>query len=183
MININQADCSGCGLCVETCPRGAIRLVNGNARIDQSRCDDCGACLDVCPNGAIVRHEPAREIVPASPIEIAPVSPALQRPGALAVMGGALAYVGTEILPHVLPLVLDVLEQRAASRAIRAQPSTPSRGRGMRARSQRRGRGSRGIGPGGVCACPTCGYHVRHRAGVPCNTLVCPQCGARLARR
>jgi ferredoxin len=183
MININQADCSGCGLCVETCPRGAIRLVNGNARIDQSRCDDCGACLDVCPNGAIVRHEPAREIVPASPIEIAPVSPALQRSGALAVMGGALAYVGTEILPHVLPLVLDVLEQRAASRAIRAQPSTPSRGRGMRARSQRRGRGSRGIGPGGVCACPTCGYHVRHRAGVPCNTLVCPQCGARLARR
>ena len=46
--------CVGCGLCTESCPRGAISLQFGQARIYQERCNHCGFCLDACPQGAIV---------------------------------------------------------------------------------------------------------------------------------
>lgn len=39
-----------------------------------------------------------------------------------------------------------------------------------------------GSGPGGVCVCPACGEKTTHAVGVPCNTLTCPRCGARMTR-
>jgi len=51
----------------------------------------------------------------------------------------------------------------------------------------RRGRfssiGGRGLGPGGECVCPSCGYTEPHQIGQPCLTRVCPKCGMRLVRR
>ncbi|MCD6127501.1 MAG: hypothetical protein J7J21_03895 [Methanomicrobia archaeon] len=47
-----------------------------------------------------------------------------------------------------------------------------------------RGMGRRGgMGPGGECVCPQCGYTVQHQAGTPCNTMKCPKCGIPLVRR
>ena len=40
-----------------------------------------------------------------------------------------------------------------------------------------------GAGPGGNCECPSCGTTVPHQAGVPCNTINCPKCGAQLTRQ
>lgn len=45
--------CTGCGLCVKSCPVGAIDLPGGRARIDEKSCIDCGACLDSCNFDAI----------------------------------------------------------------------------------------------------------------------------------
>lgn len=46
-----------------------------------------------------------------------------------------------------------------------------------------RGRfGRRGLGPGGECYCPNCGYRESHQAGVPCYTKKCPRCGAPMTR-
>ncbi len=56
---------------------------------------------------------------------------------------------------------------------------------GQRGYGQRRGRGRGGgigAGPGGECKCPVCGYTMPHQAGVPCNQLTCPKCGARMIR-
>ena len=46
--------CLGCGMCVQSCPRGAVTL-NDYAEIDQTRCNGCGICADNCARGAIVR--------------------------------------------------------------------------------------------------------------------------------
>lgn len=54
IIFINEEKCDGCGLCINACEEGAIRLVNGKAKlIDESYCDGLGACLESCPQGAI----------------------------------------------------------------------------------------------------------------------------------
>ena len=51
--------CRGCVArpCVINCPKDAIQIVDGQARIDSDECVDCGKCLKVCPYHAIV-HVP-----------------------------------------------------------------------------------------------------------------------------
>jgi len=46
---------------------------------------------------------------------------------------------------------------------------------------RRRGR-FRGRGPGGYCVCPKCSYRVEHQPGVPCSSLICPNCKIHLKR-
>ncbi len=52
-IKIILDKCTGCRLCVKTCPFGAIEVVNKKARIDHAKCTLCGACLDSCKFKAI----------------------------------------------------------------------------------------------------------------------------------
>ena len=48
--------CTGCGVCVDACPFGAIDMVNDKAVINEA-CRACGQCVDACPVGAIVMSE------------------------------------------------------------------------------------------------------------------------------
>ena len=41
---------------------------------------------------------------------------------------------------------------------------------------------TQGMGPGGFCICPKCGYKEPHVAGIPCRDEKCPKCGARMVR-
>jgi hypothetical protein len=43
-------------------------------------------------------------------------------------------------------------------------------------------REGKGRGPVGFCVCPRCGYRVEHQRGVPCSTLICPNCKVPLKR-
>lgn len=46
-----------------------------------------------------------------------------------------------------------------------------------------RGRmGGYGLGPGGDCVCPQCGYRQTHGRGQPCYQMTCPKCGAKMTR-
>lgn len=51
-INFDKELCSGCGSCIDSCPYGAIELVNDKARV-LPNCNLCGACVDICPEEAI----------------------------------------------------------------------------------------------------------------------------------
>lgn len=53
MYYIDQEKCSGCGMCVDRCPAGAISVENRKAKIDENKCTNCGECLNACPFGAI----------------------------------------------------------------------------------------------------------------------------------
>jgi Fe-S-cluster-containing hydrogenase component 2 len=54
IVNIDEAKCTGCGLCVNACAEGAIKLVSGKAKlISEVYCDGLGVCIGHCPEGAI----------------------------------------------------------------------------------------------------------------------------------
>ena len=45
--------CTGCGTCRDICPRQAITIVDGLARVDSSRCIRCFCCDELCVHQAI----------------------------------------------------------------------------------------------------------------------------------
>ncbi|SFH35869.1 Predicted oxidoreductase [Desulfotomaculum arcticum] len=45
--------CRGCGQCVEKCTAGALKVVEGTAKVDMLRCRLCGYCASVCPEFCI----------------------------------------------------------------------------------------------------------------------------------
>lgn len=58
IIKIDEEKCDGCGLCIPNCPEGAIRIIDGKARlVSDLFCDGLGACLGHCPKGAITIEE------------------------------------------------------------------------------------------------------------------------------
>lgn len=54
IVQIDEALCDGCGLCVPACAEGALQVIDGKARLVKDQyCDGLGACLGDCPQGAI----------------------------------------------------------------------------------------------------------------------------------
>lgn len=54
IIEIDQELCNGCGACETGCPEGALRVIDGKARlVGESLCDGLGACIGQCPEGAL----------------------------------------------------------------------------------------------------------------------------------
>ena len=45
--------CLGYGDCQKVCPRNAISVKNGVAKVDPTSCIGCGMCVRTCPNGII----------------------------------------------------------------------------------------------------------------------------------
>ncbi|ODS39342.1 MAG: 4Fe-4S ferredoxin [Candidatus Altiarchaeales archaeon WOR_SM1_86-2] len=58
IIKIDEEKCNGCGKCLPACAEGAIKIVNGKAKlISEKYCDGLGACIGKCPRGAITIEE------------------------------------------------------------------------------------------------------------------------------
>ena len=54
IIEIDQDICDGCEACATGCPEGALRIIEGKARlVGESLCDGLSACIGTCPRGAI----------------------------------------------------------------------------------------------------------------------------------
>jgi len=63
-VKVNAEECTGCGLCAETCPRKAINMSEvlnrfgvHPAQQTSAVCSACGTCYYFCPEpGAITMH-------------------------------------------------------------------------------------------------------------------------------
>jgi NAD-dependent dihydropyrimidine dehydrogenase PreA subunit len=54
IVIIDENKCDGCGLCIPACHEGALKIIDGKARVVADQlCDGMGACLGHCPRGAI----------------------------------------------------------------------------------------------------------------------------------
>ncbi|MBA3051650.1 MAG: 4Fe-4S binding protein [Candidatus Omnitrophota bacterium] len=63
IIKIDEEKCTGCGNCIPDCPEGALRIIDGKARlVSDLFCDGLGACIGACPVDAIRVEE--REAAP-----------------------------------------------------------------------------------------------------------------------
>ncbi len=60
---IDKETCTGCGICVESCPTEAISLDDtGKAVRDADACFGCGVCARFCPEEAIALEEGLRKV-------------------------------------------------------------------------------------------------------------------------
>lgn len=54
IIQIDEERCNGCGNCVIACAEGAIKIIDGKAKVIADKyCDGLGACIGDCPEDAL----------------------------------------------------------------------------------------------------------------------------------
>ncbi|MEN6584172.1 MAG: [Fe-Fe] hydrogenase large subunit C-terminal domain-containing protein [Armatimonadota bacterium] len=91
IISTDKAKCRDCYRCVRVCPVKAIRISEGQARVDAERCVICGTCVRECPQQAKhVRNdlERLKEFLASKDIKIASIAPSF--PAAFGDYGGGL---------------------------------------------------------------------------------------------
>lgn len=49
LAHVVKANCVGCGCCERACPVGAVKVVDGKAKVNLANCIGCGACQNACP--------------------------------------------------------------------------------------------------------------------------------------
>jgi NAD-dependent dihydropyrimidine dehydrogenase PreA subunit len=53
-LKLDEAKCTGCGMCLEVCPHEVFQMNTGHVEIrDRDACMECGACSRNCPFDAI----------------------------------------------------------------------------------------------------------------------------------
>jgi ferredoxin len=53
----------GCRLCVQACPRGALRAIEGEIRLNKAPCNACGLCVASCPRqAALIPNQEASQL-------------------------------------------------------------------------------------------------------------------------
>jgi NAD-dependent dihydropyrimidine dehydrogenase PreA subunit len=58
IITIDEDLCNGCGECITACAEGALKLVDGKAKLVKEQfCDGFGDCMGDCPTGALKIEE------------------------------------------------------------------------------------------------------------------------------
>ena len=68
LLEINREDCICCGVCIEVCPFGALRLDEDGKAVVNELCTACRACLDACPVDALSLPEVERVRRPAQDV-------------------------------------------------------------------------------------------------------------------
>lgn len=98
-IAVLERKCTGCGLCSQNCPFGAIDMVNGRPELNAA-CKVCGICVKSCPQNAILKLETKTEDVDKSKWNDILVF--------TEVSGGRLHPVGLELIGKALELAAPV---------------------------------------------------------------------------
>lgn len=72
-IVVDEASCTGCGLCLDRCQMDALTLEEDAVQADLTRCIGCGLCVTTCPSGSLRLERKAEE-----ECRVPPVTPADQ---------------------------------------------------------------------------------------------------------
>ena len=119
MIVVRADLCTGCGVCLEVCPTGALYLVEGKAAVDRALCRECRACLEVCPTGAITlatQEEFVKEETRVPAIRPQPeVIQVRSTPAPVSVWSRVLPSIGSALVwaeRDLLPWLADLLDRR-----------------------------------------------------------------------
>lgn len=151
---VNQKLCTGCGICVRTCPNNAILLKEGKAFIDQTKCSSCQICADVCPTGALQVERTALPVIFEKSQAVDVVYPQTTN-ASLSERSSwrktALALAGQYVLPRMVDIMGTLLE-RHLSPPVQERTSLTKNSvddRPYRLHRQRRGRFSKSTQKGG----------------------------------
>ncbi|GAB6101841.1 hypothetical protein JCM16138_10640 [Thermococcus atlanticus] len=67
-VALDEEKCTGCGVCVQVCPRNCYEI-DGIARMPRAgKCVQCGACIVQCPFDALFFESPDGRIIPPETI-------------------------------------------------------------------------------------------------------------------
>ena len=151
MIYVDTEKCDGCGLCVEACPQGALKLLDGVVEVDHALCRETRACLEACPQEALLELlEPSERRDHPVPVVEAP--PAKRREAAVAkrtgdlvgltaFLGAALQFFVSDVAPELWRQWLGKRRQPTAPTSKAAQHTARGgcRGEGKHHRRRRKG--------------------------------------------
>lgn len=147
MVYVDESLCTGCGLCLNACARGAISIVGQAASIDEELCTSCESCVEVCMTDAIVlvetvEPEPAALVqTPGTPIRQSStesVSPALRAASAAPVPGVSRIASLERMLSGIFSFAALAFDLKQGVSARRQPRSAGGPGQGGRGRRRRR---------------------------------------------
>ncbi len=97
-IAVLERKCTGCGLCSQVCPFGAIEMKDGKPELNAA-CKVCGICVKNCPEKAILKLETKVDFVDKSKwndiLVFAEVSGGRLHPVSLELIGKGLELAGS----------------------------------------------------------------------------------------
>ena len=79
---VDEATCTGCGLCSRECRFRAISMVDGKAFVDAAACEGCAFCVHLCPVKALTLTAVAKGDIRESTTPYGPLFHGRLNPGA-----------------------------------------------------------------------------------------------------
>jgi Fe-S-cluster-containing hydrogenase component 2 len=150
MIYVDPEKCDGCGLCVEACPHGALKLSEGVIEVDQASCRETSACLAACPQGALLellepgeRRDHPVPVVESPVTELREAAVAKRTVGLTAFLGAVLQFFVSDVAPELWRQWLRKRRQPSAPTSKAAQYTARGRCRGEGKLHRRRRKGWR----------------------------------------
>ena len=116
-IYIDPNLCTGCGVCVNACPKRAVSLFAGKAVVNINLCDSCKLCEPVCPENAISFVPDSVSVVEKGSSFLTGTdrekSIAEKKISTTGLIGSFLIFMTQKLVPIALDAILDRLDRQS----------------------------------------------------------------------